>query len=633
MATARQASHGPSWRPGRWRQVVLSLFWLPLLVGSFPAYSTTPATAAWEISGTAPQAAAGGTLLLRAQVKIAPGWHLYSASTAAGIPVSFRVSPETLATVTGVFQRPPKRSFDTNFDVETETFTGEATFLIETRLAREAPAGPSDLAVSARFQTCNESQCVPGHWNGTARIIVGDGPAGAAAPAGFWRAVKATASAPRATTTPAAGADGGLGGFLLLAFGFGLASLLTPCVFPMIPITMSYFLGGREDRKSPLVPAAVFCLGIAVMFTALGLGLTAALGPFAVVQMGSNRWVNGAIAALFVAFGLSLLGLFEISAPSGVLTRLNRGAERGGLAGTLLMGLTFALASFACVGPFVGTLLAASVGTSQVRPAAGMLAFSAGLALPFFLLALFPAYLGKLPRSGGWMIQVKGVLGFLILAASLKYWSSVDQVMRWGLLTRNRFLAIWVVLVALAGLYVLGIVRFERGGRRPKLGGLRLTCGVALIAAALALVPGMFGSHLGELEAYIPADADSARGPIWMQNQYAAALARAQAGNKRVLVDFTGYACTNCHWMKANLFTRPEVAAALGEFVLVELYTDGTDSESEANQALQLSQFQTVAIPFYAIADASGTTLATFPGSTRDAKEFLAFLRKGKAEK
>jgi thiol:disulfide interchange protein DsbD len=208
--------------------------------------------------------------------------------------------------------------------------------------------------------------------------------------------------------------------FLLVAFGFGLAAIFTPCVFPMIPITMSFFLNQENStRGRAFSQAVVFCLGIIVLFTAIGLGLSAALGPFAVVQLGSNPWVNGLITLVFFAFGLSLLGAFEITLPTGLLTKLNSASNQGGYAGVLIMGLTFSLASFACVGPFMGTLLAASVGGDKLQPALGMLAFSAALSLPFFVLALFPGFLKALPRSGGWMSRVKVVLGFLILAAML----------------------------------------------------------------------------------------------------------------------------------------------------------------------------------------------------------------------
>ncbi|MBZ5584672.1 MAG: redoxin family protein, partial [Acidobacteriia bacterium] len=434
------------------------------------------------------------------------------------------------------------------------------------------------------------------------------------------------------------GQASGLPGFLLVAFGFGLASIFTPCVFPMIPITMSYFLnrqsGGRRDS---VVQAVVFCLGIIVLFSGLGLLATAILGPFGVAQLGANPWVNGFIAALFIAFGLSLLGAFEITIPSVLLTRLNQSSEKGGFAGTLLMGLTFSLASFACVGPFVGTLLAASVGGGGVRPLLGMVTFATGLALPFFLLALFPSYLKRMPRAGGWMMRIKVVMGFVILAASLKYLSSLDQVMQWGFLTRERFLAAWIVLFAMAGLYLLGFLRLEGIKPDEPMGLGRLLTGTAFLVFAISLLPGMFGGKLGELDAFVPEAAGTAgpggapseTGAAWLKNDYRGALDRARRDGKLVFVSFTGYACTNCHWMKANMLSRPEIAAALGNFVLVELYTDGTDAGSEANAKIELDKFQSSTIPLYAILDPDEKVVASFAGATRDAKAYLAFLEQG----
>jgi thiol:disulfide interchange protein DsbD len=354
-------------------------------------------------------------------------------------------------------------------------------------------------------------------------------------------------------------------------------------------------------------------------------------------QLGSNPWVNGFIAALFIAFSFSLLGAFEITVPSSLLTRLNKSSEGGGVAGTLLMGLTFSLASFSCVGPFVGTLLAASVTGGAARPAVGMVTFASGLALPFFMLALFPSYLKRLPKSGGWMARVKVVMGFIILAASLKYLSSVDQVMQWGVLTRERFLAVWVVLFSLAGLYLLGFVRLEGVKPDERLGLARLLCGVALVAFGISLLPGMFGGRLGELEGFVPepsVSSLSARGDgggslVWMKNDYRGALERAKSEGKPLFISFTGYACTNCHWMKANMLSRPEIVAALKNFVLLELYTDGTDAASEANAQLQLARFQSSAIPLYAILGPDERVIASSAGLTRDAKAYLAFLSKG----
>ena len=297
------------------------------------------------------------------------------------------------------------------------------------------------------------------------------------------------------------------------------------------------------------------------------------------------------------------------------------------------MGLAFSLTSFACVGPFVGTLLAASAQSGGLRPALGMVTFSVGLAAPFFLLALFPAYLKRLPKSGGWLPRVKVVMGFVILAAMLKYLSNIDLVLQWNILTRERFLAAWMVLFALPGLYLLGFLRLEGVSKDEPVGLWRLLVGATFLAFAMSLGPGMYGSRLGELDAHVPLPSDSFRAGgeklEWLKNDFRGALERARREGKLVFVNFTGYACTNCHWMKANMFTRAEIAAALRQYVLVELYTDGTDAGSEANQKLQDSRFHTIAIPFYAILDTDERVVATFDRLTRDPQEYLAFLNQG----
>ena len=592
---------------------------------------------AWAIRIEPAAAAPGARVLARATATVEAGWHLYSASSAAGIPTSFQVEPAGPAEIVRLLQPKPQTAFDPNFNSDTETFEGQAAFLLELAVKKDAPAGPSELTFHARYQTCNATVCVPGKWTGTAALTVDPAaaPAAVTIPAGY------TEAGPPAAAPPGVPRSQGWGAFLVVAFGFGLASIFTPCVFPMIPITMSYFLNrGQSAEPRPsggghdgVAQAVVFCLGIIVLFSGLGLVTTALLGPVGVKQLGSNPWVNGFIAALFVAFALSLLGAFEITVPSSILTRLNRSSGQGGFAGTLLMGLTFSLSSFACVGPFVGTLLAASVGGGGLRPLAGMVAFATGLALPFFLLALFPSYLKRLPKSGGWMARVKVVMGFVILAASLKYLSSVDQVLQWGILTRERFLAAWIVLFAMAGLYLLGFVRLEGIKPDERTGLWRLLIGMAFLVFAISLLPGMFGGKLGELDAFVPASAADTGAPqdglVWMKDQYRAALARARSEGKLVFVDFTGYACTNCHWMRANMLSRPEIAEALKGFVLVELYTDGTDAASEENSKLQLAKFQTVAEPFYAILDPDEKVVATFEGLTKNPQEYLAFLRTG----
>jgi thiol:disulfide interchange protein len=593
---------------------------LALFLASAGAFAQTQHVA-WSVAVTPNPAAPGGKVQVRLAAKLDPGWHIYSGSSAGGIPTSFQLAPLGAAVEKFRMLQPvPKRAYDANFGLETETYEGDVTFLLELQLEKDAPAGDANYTLNAKYQVCNATECDPAHWSGTfgLNVAAGSMASAPAIPAGYSE-VK-----PRVAGTGADSSSDSLAGFLLLAFGFGLASIFTPCVFPMIPITMSYFM----NKQGSVSQAVTFCLGIIVLFSGIGLVVTAALGPVGVVALGQSAWVNGFIAVLFVVFGLSLLGAFEISIPSSILTRLNQSSEKGGLVGTLLMGLTFALASFACVGPFMGALLAGSISGGSIRPLAGMVAFATGLALPFFLLALFPSYLKRLPRSGGWLARVKVVMGFIILAWSLKYLSSVDQVLQWNALTRERFLAMWIVLFASAGLYLLGFLRLEGIKPDDHMGLGRLLCGMAFLAFAISLAPGMSGGKLGELDAYVPLGSGNLQ---WMENQYREALDRARREGKLVLVDFTGYACTNCHWMKANMFTRPDIESAMQKFVLVELFNDAGDATSDANQKLEVSKFNTVAEPYYAIMAPDESVVATFPGLTRDPAVFSAFLRKGEA--
>jgi thiol:disulfide interchange protein len=588
----------------------------------------------WTLEADQAKAAPGGTVAARLTAKLEPGWHLYSPTTPPGgpTPTTLKLDANPAVDKFSIYQPKPDRKFDPNFNLDVEWFEKEAVFLVAADLKKDAATGPLELTAQVRYQACDDKQCLPPRKKTAALSLTVD-PAGSAAPftvpAGYALVdsnAKPTAAKPQTSASPAAE---GLGQFLLVAFGFGLASLFTPCVFPMIPITVSFFL--NQQGGSRLMQALVFCLGIVVLFCALGFAVTAIAGPFGVVQLGSNPWVNGFIAVVFIAFGLSLLGAFEITLPSGVLTKMDNASRRGGYVGTLLMGLTFSLTSFACIGPFVGSLLAASLQTQGLQPVLGMLSFASGLATPFFFLALFPSYLQKLPRSGGWMVRVKIVLGFVILAAALKYVSVVDAVLRTEWLSRELYLAAWFVLFAMAGLYLLGFLRMEGIKAEDRLGVGRLLVAAAFLTFAVSLVPGMFGASLGPLESYVPPARGNVLGArtesqVWLKDKYSEALGRAKQENKLVLVTFTGYACTNCHWMKANMFPRPEIASVVKDMILVELYTDGSDDVSKANQELQDKTFNTVAIPYYALMNGEGKVVASFPGLTRNAAEFLAFL-------
>jgi thiol:disulfide interchange protein DsbD len=591
--------------------------------------------AQWTVQFDQATAAPGATVLGRLQATIDPDWHMYSLTTPPGpIPTSIKLTDSSAVEKLELYQPPPVRKFDPNFNSDTETYEGTQTFLARIQLKKDVKPGALTLTFEPRYQTCSNTTCIPPRTRQITSTLNIEASAPAAAiviPAGYVEAKPTTApvSAGKNAGTGSA-ADGGLLPFLALAFGFGLAAIFTPCVFPMIPITMSYFMG-----RGGLKQATTFCLGLIILSSGIGLVSTLLLGPAGIVQVGSNAWVNGFTALVFLILGLSFLGAFELALPSSLLTKLNAASGSGGFIGTLIMGLTFALTSFACVGPFMGTLLAGSVGSGMLRPVLGMFVFSTGLSLPFFLLALFPQYLQKLPRSGEWLGRVKTVMGFVVLAAALKYVYSLDAVLQLGLVTRERFLAAWFVLFGMAGLYLLGFLRLPGIDKDAEIGPWRMLLGIGFLGFAISIVPGMYGGKLGELEAYIPPPGANSIGGgpggsadlAWIENDLPAAFAKAKAEGKVVLVNFTGYACTNCHWMKANMFTRPEIAGVMKNMVLVDLYADGQDAVSLANLKLEEDKFQTIQEPFYALYDANQNVIATFgKGLTRDSQEYLTFL-------
>ena len=603
--------------------------------------------------------APGGVAYFELKAAVDAGWHLYSPTTPPGGPIitKIQVSANPAWKDVRIYRPQPVRKLDPNFQIDTETYTGEAVFIVEVTAADNA-AGQTTVEAAVRYQACSDVKCLPPVKKTVSAglsFATGTAASGFKLPDGYLlvpgSSIASVPNAPPATVAnapvtpapvPVANAQQDLLPFLLTAFGFGLASLFTPCVFPMIPITVSFFLnqGGpvigttaAGATKRGWTQALLFCSGIVVLFTSMGFLITAIAGPFGVVQLGSSPWVNGFIALVFFVFGLSLLGAFELTLPSGLLTKLNSASQGSGYLSTLLMGLTFSLTSFACIGPIVGPLLIASVQDKGAKPILGMMAFAIGLALPFFLLALFPSYLRKLPRSGGWMVRVKVVLGFIVLAVMLKYLSNVDQVLQTHWLTRERFLAAWIVLFALPGLYLLGFLFMEGIKREESVGVSRALIAALFLIFSVSLAPGLFGAHLGDLDAFVPegsavsSSASTAPAVAYFKNDLDGALAKAREENKLVLVNFTGYACTNCHWMKANMFTRPEIQAQLKDFVIVDLFTDGTDADSEKNQKLEDQRFGTASIPFYAILDKNQSVVATFPQLTRNPQQFLGFLQ------
>jgi thiol:disulfide interchange protein DsbD len=415
----------------------------------------------------------------------------------------------------------------------------------------------------------------------------------------------------------------------------GALSLATPCVFPMIPITVSFFTKQAETtRASGIRQALVYSFGIIFTFTGLGLGLAALLGATGINQFAANPWVNLAITAVFLGFALNLFGLYQIGIPSSLLTKLSKTGSGSGYASALLMGLTFTLTSFTCTVPFVGTVLVATSQGDWLWPAMGMLGFSVVFAAPFFILALLPRMLVALPKSGGWLNSVKVTMGFLEVAAAMKFVSNVDLVWQWHIFTRETVLCIWIATAVLATVYLLGKFRLPHDSPMEHLGVLRMTAALLFLAIGFYLFTGLMGASLGEIDAFLPprtagafAFTGGAHGQelSWNTN-LEGALAQARQENKLVFVDFTGYTCTNCRWMEANIFPLPAVNTTLQKYIRLQLYTDGEGKQYQENQAYQKEKFGTVALPLYAILDAQGNRLSTFPGMTRNAQEFVRFL-------
>jgi thiol:disulfide interchange protein len=428
-------------------------------------------------------------------------------------------------------------------------------------------------------------------------------------------------------------------GFLWLAATTGLLSLLTPCVFPMVPVTIAYFSAPEDRHSSNVRRALLFGLGIIGTFTVLGLALAALLGAAGLNRFAADPWVNLTLAALFLLFAANLFDWLELRLPWRAINAIDRSARekpKGSSLGALLMGATFTLTSVTCTAPFVGTLLVLASQGSWMMPVVGMIVYSTAFALPFVALAFAPRMVARLPRSGQWIRSLRVLIGILEIGAAIKFVSNADLVLGWGIFTRSVVLFVWMAL-AIVGAAYLGRGLKSKFARRE----LRPAALIPLIAALVLagwLGSGLTGRPLQQIEAFLPPSvpmASSAVGrgtvPTWMLNDYDGALKSARTSGKLVFVDFTGYTCTNCRWMEANIFSRPDVGAELGQFVLARLYTDGEGETYERQQAFQEQKFGTVALPLYAVVDSEGKVRATFTGLTRDPAEFIAFLHRGRA--
>ena len=447
-----------------------------------------------------------------------------------------------------------------------------------------------------------------------------------------------------------------LWGIFLAGFIGGLLALLTPCVFPIIPMTVSFFTKTSKTREKGLMNALLYGISIIVIYVGLGFIVTKLLGADALNEMASNAFFNLAFFVIFVIFAISFFGYFEITLPASFVNKMDSMSDRGGLIGIFFMAFTLSLVSFSCTGPIIGTLLVeAAVGGSNSGPLIGMFGFSLALALPFGLFAAFPGWLNTLPKSGGWLNSVKVVLGFLELGLALKFLSNVDLAYHWGLLKREIFLGIWLVIAVATGLYILGKIKFPHDTPVNKISPARWFFASIFFAFALYLIPGLKGANLKLLSGFPPPAFYSifetkSKCPhnINCFKDLNEGLEFAKLVNKPVMIDFTGWSCVNCRKMEENVWIEPDILSILNEkYVLISLYVDDKTELPEAEQKVsdctgkkiktignkwseyQTCTFKTNTQPYYVLMNANGKILNEPVGYTPNASEYKSFLEDG----
>jgi thiol:disulfide interchange protein len=465
-------------------------------------------------------------------------------------------------------------------------------------------------------------------------------------------------------------------GIFIAGFLGGLLALLTPCVFPMIPLTVSFFTKQSKTRKQGISNALLYSFSIIAIYVSLGMLITLSLGPDALNAMASNVWVNMAFFVIFVIFAISFLGAFEITLPNSWINKADAASEKGGMIGIFFMAFTLSLVSFSCTGPIIGSLLVqAAVGGNVINPVIGMIGFSSALALPFGLFATFPGWLNSLPKSGGWLNSVKVVLGLLELALALKFLSNVDLAYHWGILKREVFIALWIIIFALLGFYLLGKLKFSHDSELKYVSIPRLLFAIITFSFVVYLVPGMWGAPLKLISGFPPPTFYNEGWTIGSGNggaekkiiegtspehcphnlncfhDYTLALAYAKKVGKPLMVDFTGWSCVNCRKMEDQVWVDPRVLQRLNDdYVLVSLYVDDKTELPEAEKYVspttgkkvktmgnkysdfQTSRFKTNSQPYYTLLDHNEQLLTEPQGYDPDIEKFISFLEKGKEQ-
>ena len=629
--------------------------------------------ASWEFGLSNPDFSAGEEIELIFTATIDENWYLYSSDFDPEVgpmvtTFSFEKN-ETYDLMGDLTPINPMKSYDSIFEGEYTYFKKKGEFRQRIRVKNAA-----DFFVrgSVEYQVCSDidGKCIPFEDDFT----FGKEP--------LKQEAQSLEKTSLALTERDSNSPYSLLAFLGFAFLAGIAALLTPCVFPMIPVTVTYFTKSAESSGGKS-RALLYGLSIVIIYTIIGVGVSFLFGAEVANDLATSATANLIFFAVFVLFGLSFLGLFEINLPSSWLTKVDSQADRGGIIGIVFMALTLCLVSFSCTGPIVGSILVESAGGVFLKPIIGMFGFSMAFAIPFTLFAFFPGALSKIPKSGGWLNSVKVVLGFIELALSLKFLSIVDQVYHWGILDREIFLAIWIIILIMMGFYLLGKVQLKGDEEVKSISVTRLLFAIATFSFVAYLIPGMFGAPLKALAGYLPpmtthdfdvpamirsyqpgiagaAEQQLCEDPLHGDIlefphgikgyfNYGQAISCARKQNKPLFIDFTGHGCVNCREMEARVWSDPEVLKRLmNDFVMVALYVDDKKELPESewytstydgkvkktigkqNADFQISQFRNNAQPFYVILDNEENLLMEPRAYDLSVRGFIEFLEEAK---
>ena len=565
--------------------------------------------------------------------EIEDSWHLYSQYVDGPIPTTFTFfDNKSLEFIDGVVESTPHEDYDKSFDTILKYFEEKAEFRQRVKLLSDSV---SVLKGEFEFMVCNNGMCLPPEWVDIE--------------------LELPAASQASTHTSSSSNTDGLWGIFFLAFLSGFVALLTPCVFPMIPMTVSFFTKQSKNKAQGIKNAIIYGLSIIGIYVFLGVVVSGVFGADALNNMATNEYFNVAFFLLLVVFAASFLGAFEITIPNSWINKADSASDKGGLIGIFFMAFTLALVSFSCTGPIVGTLLVeAASGGSYIGPIVGMFGFSFAIALPFTLFAAFPGWLNSLPKSGGWLNSVKVVLGFLELALAFKFLSNADLVLDLHILERETFIAIWIVIFGMLTMYLLGKLKLAHDSDLKHISVGRLFMAIVTGAFTVYMIPGLWGAPLKLISAFPPPQEYSESpygvgytlggaaevhkeegqhlGPqgIMAFHDYEEGLAYAMSVNKPVMLDFTGKACVNCRKMEQGVWSDSQIKSILkNDVVLVSLYVDDRKKLAEEDQyvttlagktkkvrtigdkwmVLQANTYKTNSQPYYVMLGSNGKPL------------------------